>query len=394
MKRKALILLLAAATLLSGCLAPPAPTTVPPAPTAADRPAASSSPLPAPRHTPPPTVTPPAPPQATPPTPTGPTPTLDPNWDWPVSAPDRQGMDPALLAELPQAAVREFPALHSLLVIRNGAIVSENYFLGHTASTRHTVYSITKSVDSALIGIAMQQGYIQSVDQPVLDFFPGRGFDNMDDRKASITLRHVLTMTSGLGWIDGDPYWAQISSSPDWLAYMLGLPMATDPGKQFNYCSGCSHILSWIIYATTGSTPQEYADRYLFGPLGIRGEVWEADAQGVSIGGWGLHLTSRDLARLGQLYLDRGRWQGQQVVPADWVAESTKPLVPASNNLDYGYQWWFNQSLNGFAALGADGQMIFVHPQTNLVVVMTSGSSDHTAEFELIRQYILAAVEK
>ncbi len=395
---KKLLLGALAAGLLTGCqnpTTPEAPTFAPSAPPAATVSAALSP-------TPPPTITVerassgPAAATATrsaPPSESSVTP--NPAWDWPTAAPADQGMDPALLADLLADAPQQAPSLHSLLVIRDGAIVSEMYYHGNTASDLHAVYSVTKSVNSALIGIAIQQGFIQSVDQRVVDFFPNRTFDNMDDRKAGMTLKDVLTMTTGLQWIDGDPYWAQIRSSADWLDYMLGLTMAANPGERFNYCSGCSHILSEILYATTGQTPQEYADQYLFGPLGIRGETWEADPQGISIGGWGLALTSHQMARLGQLYLDQGRWQGQQVVPANWVAESTRALMPGDRlGLSYGYQWWYNPALQGFAAIGVDGQLIFVQPSTRLVVVFTSGSTDHAVEFDLIGRYILPAVQQ
>ncbi len=245
-----------------------------------------------------------------------------------------------------------------------------------------------------MIGIAIQQGRIQSVDQRVVDFFPGREFDNMDERKAAMTLRDVLTMTSGLAWIDGDPYWEQIRSSPDWLDYMLGLPLAAAPGERFNYCSGCSHILAEILYAATGQTPEEYANQYLFGPMGIQDVKWESDPQGISIGGWGLYLTSRQMARLGQLYLDEGNWQGRQLVPAEWVRESTRLQVDGGGYLNvdgigYGYQWWNNPSLQGFAAVGSEGQVIFVQPEKRLVVVFTSGSTPFPTEFDLIGEYIL-----
>ncbi len=386
MKTKTFLLLLFAAALIAGCQAaanrPAAPPAPPPTNIAAEIKTQPTGSL-APTETSPPGAT----------VPTLLTPTIDTSWDWPVTTPEEQGMDSALLSQLLDAVPEQAPALHSLLIIRNGAIVKEKYFFSHTAATPHVVYSITKSVVSALVGIAIQQGSIQSVDQRVLDFFPGRNFGNMNSRKAAMTLKDVLTMTSGLKWVDADPYWRQIRSSPDWLAYMMSQPLVSTPGEQFNYCSGCSHILSGILYATTGQTPQEYADLYLFGPLGIRDEYWETDTQKISVGGWGLKLTSRQMARFGQLYLDRGRWQGQQLIPADWVAESTRPLVPSDSDLGYGYQWWHNASLQGFAALGVDGQMIFIHPATNLVVVFTSGATEHEVEFGLIRKYILPAVQ-
>ncbi len=334
--------------------------------------------------TPPPTVTAPAQPVSVAP---------DPNWDWPVSQPESQGVDAEMLAQLLEALPERAPSLHSLLVIRNGTLVSENYYFGNRADSPHVQYSITKSVISALVGIALQQGVIESVDQRIVDFFPGRSFDNMDERKAGMTLRDVLTMTSGLRWVDGDPYWEQIRSSPDWLDYMMGLPMTAAPGERFNYCSGCSHILSEILYSTTGQTPEEYANQVLFGPLGIKDVKWERDPQGISIGGWGLYLTSRQMAKIGQLYLDEGRWQGQQVVPAEWVRESTRPQVHADDITDYGYQWWYNPGLQGFAAQGADGQMIFVRPDKRLVVVFTSGSTPLSTEFDLIGEYILPGLK-
>lgn len=322
----------------------------------------------------------------------GTTPAAD--WDWPVSSPQEQGIDPAPLAQMLEAIPAKMPYLHSALVIRNGVIVSENYFMGHEPSTRHVQYSVTKSVSSALIGIAIEQGYIQGVEQRVLDFFPGRNFKNMDARKEAMTLEDVLTMRTGLSWQDGDPYWGQIYRSPDWLEYMLGLPLAAAPGKKFNYCSGCSHILSAILYETTAMTPQEFAEENLFGPLGIQGVEWESDSQGISVGGWGLELSAREMARFGELYLRKGNWLGRQLVPAAWVEESTRPRVKTGEDLRYGYQWWYSPDPEGYAAIGLDGQMIFVRPASQLVVVFTAGKGTSAEELELIRRYILPALRQ
>ena len=236
-----------------------------------------------------------------------------PTQDWRTSTPELQGMDSGLLAQAIAKVKRDSISLYSLLVIRNGYIVSETYFQGATANERREIYSATKSFTSTLVGIAFDQGLIDGVKPTVLSFFPGRTFQNNDARKQAMTLEDMLTMNTGLEWVEGDPAYQKLFTAQDWAGYMLDLPMAAQPGTRFNYCSGCSHVLSTIVQTRSGNTAA-FARKNLFDPLGIKGYQWDTDSQGIAIGGWGLKLTPREMAKLGYLFLHNGLWDGRQVV--------------------------------------------------------------------------------
>ena len=316
-----------------------------------------------------------------------------PGRDWQTAAPEEQGLDPNLLGQILPAIEEQQISLHSLLVIRHGYVVFEAYFDPYKADARHELYSVTKSFTSALVGIAVDQGAIQNLDQTVLGFFPEQSFANIDARKEVMTVRHLLTMTSGLDWLEGDATYRAMYFSRDWAGYVFDLPMLEDPGTRFEYCSGCSHLLSAILNETTGTNVLAFAEKNLFRPIGIRDVEWETDAQGIPIGGWGLQLTPREMARLGYLYLNGGRWNGQQVVPTEWVEDSAHAQVETGGDLAYGYQWWIYPSHGGYAALGRAGQTILVFPDLDLVIVTTANIADHEPIFELVDEYILPAVD-
>jgi CubicO group peptidase (beta-lactamase class C family) len=312
---------------------------------------------------------------------------------WRTSSPEDQGLDAQKLGQALIAVQEQRLNLHSLLVIRHGYLVSETYFGSYRQDTRHELYSCTKSFVSTLIGIAIDQGYIDGTGHRVPDFFPGRSFANFDAQKLAMTVDDVLTMRAGLDWEEGDPSYARLYTSPDWVQFMLDKPMVAAPGSLFNYCSGCSHLLSAIIQETTGMNPRDFAEQVLFEPLGISDAVWEVDSGGTPIGGWGLKLTPRDMAKLGYLVLHDGQWDGQQIVSAQWVESATRIHVEVDGDLDYGYQWWIYPSLEGYAALGLYGQMILVIPESDLVVVTTAQMDSHDEIFRLVRDYVLPAVQ-
>lgn len=307
-------------------------------------------------------------------------------------------MDSQKLAQMLETIQQERLNLHSLLVIRHGYMVSETYFAGYDADNRHAQYSCTKSVVSTLFGIAMDQGSIDSLAHPVLDYFSDRPIENRDPQKESMKLEDLLTMRSGLDWQEGDPYYQKIGRSRDWTQLMLDQPMIEPPGTRFNYCSGCSHLLSAILQETTGMTAEEFAEQNLFEPLGITNATWDTDPAGISIGGWGLQLTPRDMAKLGYLYLHNGEWDGRQIVSAHWVETATRAhaKVEGSDGGGYGYQWWTHSPWRGYMALGRFGQMILVIPEKDLIVVMTAGLDDsvgHEPELWLIEEYILPSIQ-
>jgi CubicO group peptidase (beta-lactamase class C family) len=312
---------------------------------------------------------------------------------WRSSTPEDQGMDSHRLAQMLDDINQQHLDFHSLLIVRNGYLVSETYFGIYKQNSRHKLYSCTKSVVSTLIGIAIDKGYIDRIDQRIVDFFPAYTFANLDEQKETMTLEDLLTMRSGLDWHEGDPAFAAMYNSPDWVQFMLDMPMAQPPGSQFNYCSGCSHILSAILQQTTGMNPLDFAEQYLFQPLGISNLQWDTDAANIPIGGWGLQITPRDMAKIGYLYLQDGQWDGQQIVSANWVENATRKQTKTDGDSGYGYQWWTYPSLEAYTALGRYGQTIFVIPEDDLVIVTTANMDNHDEIYRLIEQYILPAVQ-
>jgi CubicO group peptidase (beta-lactamase class C family) len=314
---------------------------------------------------------------------------------WPVSTPEEQGMDPAQLEKM-QAVIKEknIP-LHSLLIVRNGAIVSERYYGSYDEDSVHRMYSVTKSFTSTLVGIAVDQGKLEGVELRALDLLPGRTFENTDERKRNMTLENLLTMTSGLDFYEGDSTYNRMYASEDWVQMVMDLPMHTEPGNDFLYCSGCSHVLSAIVQEAVGESTLKFAQKNLFEPLGMTNLRWETDRKGIPIGGWGLNITPRDMAKLGYLYLHNGAWDGKQIVSESWVKAASTRHTDTDGNLGYGYQWWIYPTHNAYAALGRYGQTIFVAPDLNLIVVTTAQiESGHDPIFDLIDHYILPSAEK
>ena len=312
---------------------------------------------------------------------------------WTISAPEAQGMDPAPLARMFER-IDQSPRhdVHSVLIIRNGVIVAEKYYQSYTENSQNTVYSVTKSVTSALVGIAIEEGSIQGVDQPVSDFFPEALAVNPDPRKSAMTLEDLLTMRAGLEWQEGNPAYRSLYMSQDWVAFMLNKVLEDDPGTKFEYCSGCTHVLSGVIQKATGMPTQDFARTRLFEPLGITNYRWETDSTGNTIGGWGLELTARDMAKFGTLFLQNGAWAGQQIIPASWVKKSTRDGIGAPGEWDYAYQWWVKADENLYAAQGMYGQKIYVVPDQELVVVVTVGSTGGSDVGDLVLRSAVEAV--
>jgi len=288
--------------------------------------------------------------------------------------------------------------IDSVTIIRNGYMVADATVYPFQPDSRHIIHSCTKSIISALIGIAIDEAHIESIDQPILDLFPERTVANLDAEKKVMTLEHVLMMASG--WECRDSYlyrWHglhEMEQSGDWVQFMLDLPMAEVPGSRFEYCNGGSFLLSAIIQETTGTSAAEFAEAHLFGPLGISDVLWPSNPQGITIGWGDLRMRPHDMAKIGYLYLNKGQWEGQQIVPAAWVATSTRKHISATLQDGYGYQWWIAD--NGvYMALGYAGQFIFVAPEKALVVVFTSEleERDFYIPQELLNDFIIPAAE-
>jgi len=295
-----------------------------------------------------------------------------------------QGINADLL-DRAYADARETPGIRSLLVQRHGVLVAEEYFNGCAADTLEQVWSVTKSVMSILTGIALERGDLGSLDQTLAEFLPPL-VDSLPDDKGRITVRQLLTMTSGLQWheMDGGGEYGRWVASPDMIQYVLDLPWAHAPGEVFLYNTGGSHLVSVVLTEATGTPTLDFAQQHLFGPLGITQASWWQDNRGYYTGGMGLYLRPLDMMKLGELFLREGMWGSARVVPQAWVRESTAPFVSTSNAVpfgpQYGYSWWAGrgQGRDFYFANGYAGQFILVSPALDLVVVATSAWRGHT----------------
>jgi CubicO group peptidase (beta-lactamase class C family) len=301
-----------------------------------------------------------------------------------------------LLAEMDEAIVENNGGgsqVDSLVVCYKNQVIHERYFRQYmTNESEVHIYSCTKSVVSALIGIAIDDGSIGGIDDRVLDYFPGVQVGNWDDRKGMITIRDLLSMTSGLEWEDNID-WYGMSATRDWVSFVLSKPMTADPGTVFQYNSGGFHVLSALLTKATGVTAEEYAKEHLFSLIGMSdGDYWWGnDPQGNSIGGTLFHMTTPAMARFGLLYLNHGVWEGKQVVSSDWVAESTRTQFADTHwDWEYGFGWWVFDVGDGFSALGSHGQMIYISPNNELVVAFTGrGPDDFLTLSGYISDYII-----
>jgi CubicO group peptidase (beta-lactamase class C family) len=325
-------------------------------------------------------------------------PTPWPTQSWPRSSPGEQGLDPASLDRL-VATIRaneKIRNIHSLLVVRNGFLVLEEYFAGHDAVELHTLQSVSKSFTSALVGIAIDEGGIEGVEERVVSFFPEleEEIDNLDDRKRRMTLDDLRTMRSGTDYTEGGsdtPHSRLNRMSRGWTEFILDRPMISEPGTKFRYDSGAVILTSAILKARYGVHADSFTEEHLFKPLGIKRYDWFANAEGHPHTGGGLDLRSRDMAKFGLLYLRGGRWEDEQVVPAAWVATSLSRHVTfgrkRGRSVGYGYWWWVlppdpdgtgQQDIYG--AFGFRGQYIFLVPEHDMVVVVTAGGRDYSEE--------------
>lgn len=288
---------------------------------------------------------------------------------WQVSTPEAEGFDAvALEAVYRDLFVEEhYPTVQSLLVVRHGKLVAEAYTRAPSDRARlHDLQSATKTVTSLLLGIALDKGLVSSVDQLVFDFIPEH-FDD-DPLKREITLRHALSMKTGLAF-DNDEhteelFWGKGSS----LDFVLHRNMDFAPGARFYYHDGNPQLVSGVIQKVSGKTEEQFGRDYLFGPLGITDFRWDHHADGSTFGAFGLWLRPRDMARIGLMVARGGVWEGRRIVSAGWLAES---VVARNDEGDYGYYWWLRPG-NAFMAEGHGGQIIYVSKAQDLVVVITA----------------------
>lgn len=276
------------------------------------------------------------------------------------------------------AAIRtgeSMPRLYSMLVNWKGTTVLEKYFNGSGPEKIVNIKSASKSVISALVGIAIAEGHIKNLDQPLVDFFGEEVITEPD--KQSIRIRDLLTMQAGLASTSSRNYGAWVQSR-DWIAYTLKQPMLAPPGTAMQYSTGNTHLLSAILTRTTGMDTLQYARKTLAEPLGFHLPAWPRDPQGIYFGGNDMELTARQMLAFGQLYLNRGKYKDMQIIPAEWVEHSLQRHAssPREEGRYYGYGWWL-EDMAGFEtqyAWGYGGQFIVLVPALDLVVVTTSSS--------------------
>ena len=318
---------------------------------------------------------------------------------WETASITDVGLDETVIAQLMDILLNDMVhMIHSILIVKDGKLVFEEYFSGYAfyhgpftefdRETKHNMASVTKSFTSALIGLAIDHGFIQDVDQKLFSFFPENSDLNNGGRD-TITLEHLLTMTSGLDWDESTyPYSDprndiyQLWQQNDPIRYILNKPIVTEPGTQFNYSSGLTILLGEIIRDASGSRADDFANEYLFSPLGITDYEWEELPNGVLFTSGDMKLRPRDMAKLGDLYLHGGVWRGQQIISGEWVDVSTEFFINASPYWDYGYKWWLftyeieSEQIESFMAQGWGGQYIIVIPSLDMVIATTAGYYD------------------
>ena len=327
-------------------------------------------------------------------------------FDWQPVSLREAGFADDLEARLDKAiADKRIWNLHSVVVVRNGRMVFERYFEGEDTArgnrpmgvvsfkpdTLHDLRSVSKSIVGLLYGIALAAGKVPAPEDPLMKSFPEYADLAADPGRDRWTLHHVLTMTMGTDWNESMPYTNPANSetamdmAPDRYRYILSRPIVTEPGKRWVYNGGATALLGRLIARGTGKSLHQYARETLFDPLGIGPTDWHADKAGELIAASGIRMTPRDLARIGQLVLRGGAWEGRSVVPAEWIARCTTPVVPINDKVQYGYQWYggtfafqtptMPQSNQHFRyALGNGGQRLTVFPELDLVVVSTAGN--------------------
>ena len=323
-----------------------------------------------------------------------------PDTEWRTSTPEEQGLDSSSILSMLQEIQKKDLNIHSVLVVRHGYLVTEVYFPPYTREIKHPLHSITKSVTSAMTGMAIKDNWIKSVQQDVLDYFPEIAKETKDQYLKDVSIEHLLTMSAGFNTTTL-PDFTNKDASFDAAKYILtNSNVLYKPGETFFYDSGLPHVMSAIIQKTSGLTLEEYAQHNLFSPLGITDFSWQSDPQGITNGNNGLTLHPQDMAKLGYLYLHNGQWQGKQIVPAKWVQASTtkhmetKDKMNAAEDDGYGYYWWIN-SFGGYSAHGFGGQYIFILPKLDMVVVFTGGLSDPNfpTPHQLVKTYLLPAAQ-
>jgi CubicO group peptidase (beta-lactamase class C family) len=312
----------------------------------------------------------------------------------PRSTPEEQGIPSSAILSFVDGAEQKVDAVHSFMIVRHGHVVSEGWWAPYAADETHVLYSLSKSFTSTAVGLAIAEGKL-SLDDTLLKIFPDEAPASPGKNLANMRVRDLLRMSTGQR--DEDIKTFPFTGKADLIRTFLEYPVPEIPGTHFVYNTAATYILSAIVQKVTGQTVRDYLEPRLFEPLGIAKPRWDESAQGVSFGGFGLNLRTEDIARFGQLYLQKGQWQGRQLLPAAWVEEATSLQTangsdPTSDwNQGYGYQFW--RCRHGFfRGDGAFGQFCIVMPQFDAVVAVTSGTGDMQSVMNLIWDRIVPAM--
>ncbi|MFA9392364.1 MAG: serine hydrolase domain-containing protein [Prolixibacteraceae bacterium] len=319
----------------------------------------------------------------------------------PRSIPEAEGVSSEGILDFLDAAAKSNNELHSFIFIRHGKVIAEGWWKPYQNNLKHTLYSTSKSFTSTAIGFAVSEQLLTVNDQ-VISFFPDDLPDSISSNLANLKIKHLLSMSAGQ---DPEPTFNTVRSDSNWVKSFLATPIVHEPGTVFLYNSLASYMLSAIVQKVSGQTVKDYLTPRLFEPLAIEGYDWEIDPQGINTGGWGLRLKTEDMAKFGQLLLQKGKWNEQQIIPAAWVDEATTAKIDQNPNATpeervnnswlqgYGYQFWRCQH-NAFRADGAYGQYIIVMPDQDAVVAIQAETADMQDEINLVWDYLLPAIKE
>lgn len=309
----------------------------------------------------------------------------------PRSSPEAQGVSSAALLAYIESADQEIDAMNSFMLVRHGHVIAEGWWKPYNLESNHQLYSLSKSFTSTAVGIAVAEGRL-SIDDSVLKFFPNDAPSETSFNLKSMRVRDLLCMSTGHQ--DAPSSSADSVSTKTFLAH----PVPHKPGTHFQYNTAATFMLSAIVQKQTGETVLDYLRPRLFGPLGIERPEWDTNWQGISLGGYGLSVRTEDIARLGQLYLQKGNWRGKQLIPAEWVVAATSRQTSNGSNPNsdwdqgYGYQFWRCRH-GAYRGDGAFGQFCLVLPEQDAVVAITSGAKDMQSVMNLVWDKLLPAFQ-
>lgn len=321
---------------------------------------------------------------------------VDDTSSWKISTPEKEGLNPALLL---QAAddLKKKKNLWSMVVLKNDALVFERYFNGSTRSSSNNIHSASKSILSALTGVALEKRLIPSEREKIANLIPAFFTSVKDPVKKEISLYDLLTMRSGLQWKEDFTEY-EIEKKANWVQAIVNLKQDKKPGESFLYSTGNTHLMSAVLTKASNKSLRAFAQENLFNKMGIAPEHWGTDPQGYNSGGYNLYMTPREMAKFGLLYLRGGNWKGDQLVSQEWVEESLRVHANARPGFDYGYNWWI-RNIGGMQipfAWGYGGQFIYILRELDMVVVITTNTKAFTTEFEadyILSKYVIPAAK-